>query len=317
VTISGFTVIPVAGRRNWDKIIDVNPGTRHLTLDKINMDGQISGVRQVRDGLGISGQTDYVTVQNSDLHSIQDAKLIQIQTAGCSSSDTACYNKHLTLSRNLIHDDPQSNGNVHLECLWLEGISDFTLDGNHFYDCALNAILANPDEGGTESNWMISNNIFEAADLGAGGPDPISIDGCAQAIAKVNWVVQYNYFGLGGLALTGGGSICGNALSFLTMRGNIGADGDFTCPGSGTWQYNIWASRKCSATDTQNPNIGAAGNYLTPKTTGQTGPGDYRPSSPTAPQINAGDPTNYPTTDSTGTPRPLGGRPDAGPYEAY
>ena len=54
--------------------------SRQLTLDNVDLDGRINGVRQVRDGLGISGDTDYVTVKNSDLCCIQDQKLIQIQT---------------------------------------------------------------------------------------------------------------------------------------------------------------------------------------------------------------------------------------------
>ena len=173
LTLRNMTVQPVAGRNNYDKIIDINHGSRQVTLDNVDLDGRINGVRQVRDGLGISGDTDYVTVKNSDLCCIQDQKLIQIQTYG-----TSVQNRHLTLSRNTIHDDWQTDSSKHLECLWLEGISDFLLDGNHFCDCALNAIIANADEGGTYANWTITNNVFEAADTGVGGIPP-DIDACA------------------------------------------------------------------------------------------------------------------------------------------
>ena len=195
LTLRNMTVMPVAGRGENDKIIDINHGTRHLTFDNVDLDGRINGVRQVRDGLGISGDTDYVTVRNSDICCIQDHKLIQIQTYG-----TSIQNRHLTFSGNTIHDDPQSSSTVHLECLWLEGISDFLLEGNHFWDCALNAILANADEGGTYANWTIINNVFEDADAGVGGVPP-DFDGCASTHPKTNWLFAYNYFSRG-LALT-------------------------------------------------------------------------------------------------------------------
>ena len=191
LTLRNMTVQPLAGRGSNDKIIDIDHGSRQLTLDNVDLDGRINGVRQVRDGLGISGDTDYVTVKNSDLCCVQDQKLIQIQTYG-----TSVQNRHLTLSRNTIHDDWQTDGSKHLECLWLEGISDFLLDGNHFYDCALNAILANADEGGTYANWTITNNVFEAADTGVGGIPP-DIDGCAATHAKSNWLIAYNYIARG------------------------------------------------------------------------------------------------------------------------
>ena len=187
-----MTVQPVAGRGGNDKIIDINRGSRQLTLDNVDLDGRINGVRQVRDGLGISGDTDYVTIKNSDICCIQDQKLIQIQTYG-----TSIQNRHLTLSRNTIHDDWQTDSSQHLECLWLEGISDFLLEGNHFYDCALNAILANADEGGTLANWTITNNVFEAGDTGVGGiPQQTStLFGVTQA--KSNWLIAYNYVARG------------------------------------------------------------------------------------------------------------------------
>ena len=307
LTLRNMTVQPVAGRGGNDKIIDINRGSRRVTLDNVDLDGRINGVRQVRDGLGISGDTDYVTVQNSDLCCIQDQKLIQIQTYG-----TSVQNTHLTLSRNTIHDDWQTDSSKHLECLWLEGISDFLLDGNHFWDCALNAILANADEGGTLANWTITNNVFEAADTGVGGIPP-DIDGCANTHTKSNWLVAYNYIARG-FALTT--TTCGGNLSWLTMRGNIGAAGDSSCGSGATWEYNIWAQRKCSTTDTQNSSITAASNYLNAKADEATGAGNYQPST-NAPQIDKGHPTLWPPTDADGTPRPNNGRADAGPYEQH
>ena len=103
-------------------------------------------------------------------------------------------------------------------------------------------------------------------------------------------------------------------MSWLTLRGNIGAAGDTTCGSGATWEYNIWAQRKCSSTDVQNGNITAASNYLSAKADEATGEGNYHPTT-NAPQINAGHPTLWPPTDADGTTRPNGGRADAGPYE--
>ncbi len=298
LTIRNLTVTPFTGRSPSDKLVDIDHGTTHLTLDNVDLDGRIGGVRQVRDGLGISGDTDYVTVRNSDICCIQDNKLIQVQTYR-----TSIQNRHLTLSGNTIHDVWQTDSRKHLECLWLEGVSDFLLEGNHFWDCALNAILANADEGGTYANWTIVNNVFEDADAGVAGVPP-DVDGCAETHAKSNWLIAYNYFSRG-LALTS----CRGSLSWLTMRGNIGAAGDFECGGGGTWEYNTWAERKCSSTDTENRSITAAGNYVGAKAKGATGPGDYRPSSTAAPQIDTGHPTSWPAADAGGPRGPYGSRP--------
>ncbi len=306
LTLRNMTVMPVAGRGENDKIIDINHGTRHLTFDNVDLDGRINGVRQVRDGLGISGDTDYVTVRNSDICCIQDHKLIQIQTYG-----TSIQNRHLTFSGNTIHDDPQSSSTVHLECLWLEGISDFVLEGNHFWDCALNAIIANADEGGTYANWTIINNVFEDADAGVGGVPP-DFDACASTHPKTNWVFAYNYLSRG-LALTS----CPGTMGWLTLRGNIGAAGDFTCGSGAIWEYNTWAQRKCSTTDTQNSTITSASNYIAAKAVEATGPGNYRASSSTAPQVNTGHPTLWPATDADGYARPVASRADSGPFENH
>ena len=306
LTLRNMTVMPVAGRTPSDKLIDIKPGPRYLTLDNVDLDGRIGGVRQLRDGLGISGDTDYVTVRNSDICCVQDSKLIQIQTYG-----TSIQNRHLTFSGNTIHDDWQTDSSKHLECLWLEGISDFLFEGNHLWDCALNAIIANADEGGTYANWTIINNVFESADAGVGGVPP-DFDACASTHPKTNWYFAYNYFSRG-LALTS----CGGSLGWLTLRGNIGAAGDFECGSGAIWEYNTWAQRKCSTTDTQNSNITSASNYVAAKAVEATGPGNYRASSSTAPQVNTGHPTLWPATDADGTPRPVASRADSGPFENH
>jgi hypothetical protein len=307
LTLKDFVVQPQPSLGNNDKIIDIGHGNKHVTLDNVDLDGRIGGTNQNRDGLGISGDTDFITIKNSDIGHNIDAKLIQIQTFS-----TAVQNTHLTLFHNDIHDDPQSNSAVHLECLWLEGISDFTLDSNHFYDCALNGILANADEGGTLANWHIVNNIFEMADAGVGGI-PQDIDGCAETQPKTNWLIEYNFFSRG-LRFTGGQG-CTTDMSFLTARANIGASGDADCSTNGTWLYNIWVQKKCSATDVQNANILADANFVAPKAAEVLGAGDYHPSSGTASQVNTGDPVNYPPLDADGNIRPSSARADAGPYE--
>ena len=294
---------PLAGRGNNDKIIDIDHGSRQVTLDNVDLDGRINGVRQVRDGLGISGDTDYVTVKNSDLCCVQDQKLIQIQTYA-----TSVQNRHLTLSRNTIHDDWQTDGTKHLECLWLEGISDFLLDGNHFYDCALNAILANADEGGTYANWTITNNVFEAADTGVGGIPP-DIDGCAATHAKSNWLIAYNYIARG-FALTT--TTCGGNMSWLTLRGNIGAAGDFTCGSGATWEYNIWAHANAPPPTSKTATSPPPATTSAPKQTKQPEKATTAPA-PTHPKSTQATPPSGPQPTPTAPPAPTAAAPTPAP----
>src|SRR6185436_2751136 len=102
---------------------------------------------------------------------------------------------------------------------------------------------------------------------------------------------------------------CGGDTSYLTMRGNLGGAGDFTCPSSGTLAYNIWTQRKCSASDVLDPNALADTNFVAPKADKAKGPGDYRPSSASALQVDKGDPVSFPAVDALGGARPNGARP--------
>ena len=161
---------PVAGRSNYDKIIDIDHGSRQVTLDNVDLDGRINGVRQVRDGLGISGDTDYVTVQNSDLCCIPGPE-----------ADPDPDLRHLgpePAPDPVPEHDPRRLADRLAASTWnasgSKGSATSSSTGNHFYDCALDAILANADEGGTYANWTITNNIFEAADTGVGGIPPTS-----------------------------------------------------------------------------------------------------------------------------------------------
>ena len=182
------------------------------------------------------------------------------------------------------------------------------LDGNHFYDCALNAILANADEGGTYANWTITNNVFEAADTGVGGIPP-DIDGCAATHAKSNWLIAYNYIARG-FALTT--TTCGGSLSWLTMRGNIGAAGDTSCGSGATWEYNIWAATQVLHHRRPEQQHHRRQQLPNAKADEATGEGNYHPSTNRTPN-HKGHPTLWPPTDADGTTRPNNGRADAGP----
>ena len=302
LTLRNMTVMPVAGRTPSDKLIDIKPGPRYLTLDNVDLDGRINGVRQVRDGLGISGDTDYVTVRNSDICCVQDSKLIQIQTYG-----TSIQNRHLTLSRNTIHDDWQTDSSKHLECLWLEGISDFLFEGNHLWDCALNAIIANADEGGTYANWTIINNVFESADAGAGGVPP-DFDACASTHPKTNWLFAYNYFSRG-LALTS----CGGTMGWLTLRGNIGAAGDFNAAAAPSGNTTPGPSANAPPPTPRTATSPAPATTSQPRPSKQPAPATTAPPPQPHPKSTPATPPSGPQQTPTATRAPSPAAPTAAP----
>ena len=105
-------------------------------------------------------------------------------------------------------------------------------------------------------------------------------------------------------------------MSWLTLRGNIGGGGDSSCGSGATWEYNIWAQRKCSSTDVQNSNITASANYLgrQGRQSNTAGAPSSAPPPPHPKSTQATQPSGPPPTP-TAPPRPNGGRADAGPYE--
>jgi hypothetical protein len=184
-----------------------------------------------------------------------------------------------------------------MECLYISSVTQLTLARNHLFDCALNTL-----EGAFGSvpqvDWIIENNVFEAADGGLGGVPP-DLSGCH---TREGWIVQYNYFAQGFDACDGAG---------MVIRGNVGRSG--ACLPEAEYSHNVWSDVQCSPTDVRDPAVDGTAAYRGATAPEARGPADYRPL-PGAPQVDAGDPAHCPERDRDGRRR-RGDRCDAGPYE--
>jgi hypothetical protein len=308
LTIKDFVVVPAASGGDPNTELFGMKHVHDITVDGVTVDGRFGGVSQSRDLFDINGDTQYVTVENSDIGHNFDAKIFKIQTA-CSPACTV-QNTDTLIDHNVFHDNVQ--GVAHLECMWLEGWSNLTVSRNHFYDCALNAEVAQDNETGSFDNLLWSQNIMEAADAGTGGAG-LDFDGsCAQMLGQgmSNWTFEYNRWYntsfLGGCTSTIGAQ--------TTWRGNIGGTGDFTCVTGATYLFDVWQDKDCSASDVLDATINDDSQYVAPKALEATGIGDYHYSSCSAGMIGKGYTSSFPATDADRSSRPVS-TVDAGPYE--
>ena len=308
LTIKGITVVPAASGGDPNTELFGMKHVHDITVDGVTVDGRFGGTSQSRDLFDINGDTQRVTVKNSDIGHNVDAKIFKIQTA-CSPACTV-QNTDTLIDHNVFHDNVQ--GIAHLECMWLEGWSNLTVSRNHFYDCSLNAEVAQDNETGAFNNLLWSQNIMEAADAGTGGAG-LDFDGsCAQMAGQgmSNWTFEYNRWYntsfLGGCNSTIGAQ--------TTWRGNIGGTGDFTCAPSATYLFNVWQAKDCSASDVLDATINDDAQFVAPKANEATGMGDYHPASCSSGGIGKGYTSSFPTTDADRSSRPVG-TVDAGPYE--
>ena len=314
VTFKNFTVIPGGPDANYlesNQIIDFGAesgqttSANHVTLDGVNLDGrQPDGTPSVRSGVGINGNTSYITIKNADFGYIKDQKLMIIQ-----NYSGAGPNDNLVLDNVRLHDDPQSSSSIHMECLWLSSTTNSTFNRLHIYNCALPVDFSSGGNDLPVRTTTIQNSIFEASQGAGGNPGYFSFDGCVGSSggATGSIVFKYNYF-----ASPFG---CSDSARSAGMKfiGNIGAMS--SCLSTVVYNYNIWSGAKCSSTDKQISTILNAANYVRVGAPFNSQPSDYKPSSGSAPQVNAGDLTDYPATDAAGNARYSGTAPDAGPYE--
>lgn len=306
LTLKNFRVEPMPGKAGWDQIIDFGQDTQpepasYVTLDGITMDGRVNGQSQERTGLGINGATKYITIKNSDLGFIQDQKVIQIQ-----NYQGKGYNDHITIDNVKLHDDPQTSGEKHLECLWASSLSNSTLSRLDFYNCALPMIISHFGDDLPLKNVTIENSIFEASGWAGGQPGYYSIDGCLSATGAIGSLnLKYNYF------YTPWGCATAGGYEGLTAIGNIGPES--ACRTGVTYRYNVWNGIACDSTDKLSP--GATSQVMRVGTVFNGGPGNYCPLSANSPQVNSGSLTDYPAIDFLGNARYSGSAPDAGPCE--
>jgi hypothetical protein len=267
----------------------------------------------VGDGLGINGNVQGVTWTDSTICCNAESKLVNIQR----QTDTGLpvldrpENEDITFEDVRIGDQVYTATSYpgeppHAECLFPISVTNFVLERVEMYECIS---TGNMNWGGTgNTTFRFTNTVWgykygfssgvdvvDGAGVGYRDPTPSGsmIDG-----ANTNGVgvIEYSIFAQSW--------VCSGQTS-ITVRGNIGVG----CGCTYTEAYNTWTNQDCGANDTQNANILDTGNFVDRDGL------DWRPSSGSAPQVNVGDPSNCPSVDLGGLPRPVGGTCDQGAYE--
>ena len=149
-----------------DKLVDIDHGTTHLTLDASDS-GRSDGQRQPGAGrLGISGRrTDYVAVRSSDICCIPGRQARSRSRPTPRRSRT----RHLTLSGTSIHDVWQTDSRSTWNASGWKGSATSSSSGNHFSGLRTERDPRQRRRRWHLANWTIVNNVFEDADAGVAG----------------------------------------------------------------------------------------------------------------------------------------------------
>jgi hypothetical protein len=233
-----------------------------------------------------------VTVRNSDIKGAWDQKNVLIDDNGGTVTN-------VLIDHNDIHSQKMSDASVHMECLWITDSDLITIRGNRVWGChgTGDGIIGNSAGGPGATNILFENNVFETA-YGVG------TDECCNAVAYTiqtgvfpasTWTFQYNLFESPVVWQPG-----------MTVRGNLGVGG--SCAAGVNFSYNVWTDIDCG-TDTRNAAALNASQFV------DAAGHNWRPVGPLSALIDRGDPGQYPTVDADNNSRPIGGGPDAGPYE--
>jgi hypothetical protein len=199
---------------------------------------------------------------------------------------------NVTLDGVLIHDYRIAFNGDHFECLFVDSATNVVIRNSEFRSCDVFAIAAIIEPGATASNWLIENSVFWNP-AGVGMSNEMKFDDskggtCSSITIRYNLISDNVYDG----------------CSPMTVVGNIQRAAQATCiPG---WDYNVFV------------NATACGGHAVRGSNAMfvnSSRGDFR-LRPHSAAIGRGDPKIYPRRDRIGRPRPVGGRPDAGPYEA-
>jgi hypothetical protein len=192
----------------------------------------------------------------------------------------------------------RSRQGQHIECLFVQESDHLTVRDSRFSNCDVMSIYLSAITGGQISNALIENN-FIAAPTDHSQAAPYGCRGCiALAISAwetPNLVVRYNSLsGSTRFAPGPGGSVAPGIQAIA----NVGYQ-NYCSPGVG-YAYNVWSGVTCGSTD-------------------KRAPADFVDSSSLdfhllrgAPALGRGDPSNAPSTDIDGQPRPRRMAPDAG-----
>lgn len=190
----------------------------------------------------------------------------------------------------------------HTECFQAGSGVNVVIRNSRFYDCATHDLFIQSwgslnNANNRLDNWVLENNYLAATHDGYFAMQLLNRDDGTQPGAR--FVIRNNSW-LQGIRL----DLRSDAT--VTITANVGALEQNLCAqskGEVVWEYNVFTSARCSATDTRAPS-----GFVDPHTL------DLR-LKPAAKARGHGDPTSYPVTDIFGTKRPLGIRPDAGAVE--
>lgn len=201
----------------------------------------------------------------------------------------------------------------HVECLFIqEGINTVVRDSS-FQRCAIMDIFMSGQglagQGGQNISGTVENNWFGPPTDGGTNALRINPD---TAVVTMN--IRNNSFVYGGgsisLDVTGGcgGQKAAPCYTGTKLSGNVGRipPGGCVSGGSVVYSRNLLDSTSdtCGAGDTTTSDFGYVNNA-----------GFNLHLAPSSAALNHGDPSNFPSTDIDGDPRPLGGGVDAGSDE--
>jgi IPT/TIG domain len=213
---------------------------------------------------------------------------------------------------NIIHDVTappdgacgSGPGVPHTDALQVySGGTNITIQGNKFYGNASSALQSG---GGTLSNWTIQNNYFGATEC------------CnnlvwGQATVSGSFIVRNNTnANPNGYLVVNNIDASGSATIDFSSNLTIATPTVCTAAGSPSGGYNIFPS---SGGATCGSNVKRCNPTFLNGVPSASNGYDIRISTSDTCAVDAGNPSDYATTDMYGTTRPQGSAPDAGAYE--
>ncbi len=268
------------------------PCGANQTFENVIVDGLNAG-----DDHGIRGVGDGFVLRSSVVRNIRDQKGFE------SGADD------MVIENNLWQSITVTNGDVHNECMYVNGGNRSVYRGNRFIGCPTMALFfTNWSGGAAYRDVVVENNVFGhtldedgawhpscAFKIGSGAGNQNRIDG---------WRVHYNTFETGPCVddLPGGAS---------TWVGNLGG---IACVRAFSYRHNVGET------------CGGLGDVKVGRSVNSRSAPNQAPFYIDAPHanfrlragvaaINRGDPGTYPRLDGDRKRRPVGGAPDAGAYE--
>ena len=187
-----------------------------------------------------------------------------------------------------IHDVVSNQDpSAHSECIQFTAGIRVAIRNSRFVGRSTQGVFFKEDVGGVIDTVLVENSWFGKI---SGVNTLIFDDGVSNLVARYNSFAQAPRLG-GGVG-----------TSNIQAYGNVGVLSG--CGDGVSYRRNVWSGVKCGSSDVvAQPGFVNLNGF------------DLRLAS-NSPAVNRGDPASYPEIDIFGTPRPLGGAPDAGAVEA-